>query len=116
MTSVVLSRKQYAAMSERERVITLLHWYNTPQSGVIDHEAWIIAHPIIDELMFRLASLDSGKKINVAVSGSAKISFFGVERDRYHLPYEISDLSLKKKEAGEKGRATQRRMKAEAAR
>lgn len=77
-------------MSERDDILRLLYWYNTPASGVIDHEAWEIAKPEIDRLMFRLASIDCGAEINVLPLFSRVVSFFGETRNEYHPMVEIN--------------------------
>lgn len=96
-------------MSERDDILHLLHWYNTPQSGVTDHEAWEIAKPEIDRLMFRLASLDSGTEINVLPLYSREISFFGETRNEYHPMVEIN---AKKQEKAARFRETMAKYRA----
>lgn len=81
--------------NERKQILSLLRWYRTPASGVVDDVSRNIARPEVDRLMFRLAELGAGVPIKAKVAGAASLSFFGVVRPRYHIWGERVDKKEK---------------------
>lgn len=75
----------------REEILAYIAWYKTPRCGVSpdDTIATAIAKPYKDQLLFDLASCDSGVRINAIVAGSPVDTFFGHKTARYSGFIEI---------------------------